>query len=390
MSWNSRIANALRPIGVAMRLRSPIVCIAIAVDDSASASPATSAAFHGMPERRGRRRPARRPTARAAARRRRTPRRASPTAAWFRARARSRTASARRRTRRSAGSIRRPRRSPAPTARSRRRRSGSPAPSPAPASWRAARRAPPPQVDAARRSSWRGLRRRRRRRLAPRRESARDSAAACCASRASSMPSRAVDDVRRLPVHPAKARGLLDHRHVSRRTDARACPDGVYVASSPPVVGTHRQCLPASAAPPSPYAQPNASTLSNQCLSSAGHAVPVDRMHARRRAAPRRAPAARRPRRCRSPDRDRRASARRRRAARESHRRAPVRARPPRIRMRVDHADQAAPLASPPSVQPTLIVRPDSNDSRTASITSWQRRPSVKFGAGEVRCSMPR
>ncbi len=49
MSWNSRMANALRPIGVAVRLRSPIVCIAIAVDDSASASPATSAAFHGMP-----------------------------------------------------------------------------------------------------------------------------------------------------------------------------------------------------------------------------------------------------------------------------------------------------------------------------------------------------
>ncbi len=40
------------PSGVGVRLRSLIVCIAIAVDDSASASPATSAACHGSPSAR--------------------------------------------------------------------------------------------------------------------------------------------------------------------------------------------------------------------------------------------------------------------------------------------------------------------------------------------------
>ncbi len=50
-----------------------------------------------------------------------------------------------------------------------------------------------------------------------------------------------------------------------------ACmPDGVYARSSPPAVATHRQCLPESAVPPSPYAHPSASTFSNQCLRSAG------------------------------------------------------------------------------------------------------------------------
>ncbi len=43
MSWNSSTANALRPTGAPSRLRSLIVWTAIAVDDIASASPATSA-----------------------------------------------------------------------------------------------------------------------------------------------------------------------------------------------------------------------------------------------------------------------------------------------------------------------------------------------------------
>ena len=52
MSWNSSTANALRPIGEVVRLRSFIVCIAMAVDDSASARPATIAACNGKPSAR--------------------------------------------------------------------------------------------------------------------------------------------------------------------------------------------------------------------------------------------------------------------------------------------------------------------------------------------------
>jgi hypothetical protein len=49
MSWNSRIAKLVRPTGAVSRLRSFMLWIAIAVDESASASPATSAARHGRP-----------------------------------------------------------------------------------------------------------------------------------------------------------------------------------------------------------------------------------------------------------------------------------------------------------------------------------------------------
>ncbi len=49
MSWNSRMPSPLRPIGTPMRLRSVIVCTAIAVDDIASASPATTATCHDSP-----------------------------------------------------------------------------------------------------------------------------------------------------------------------------------------------------------------------------------------------------------------------------------------------------------------------------------------------------
>ena len=40
-------------------------------------------------------------------------------------------------------------------------------------------------------------------------------------------------------------------------------------------------------------------------------------------------------------------------------------------------------------VQPIPILRPERDDSRTASSTSWHRNPSVKFGAGDVPRSMP-
>ena len=49
MSWNSSTANAERPIGAASTLRSSIVWTAIAVEESASASPATSAATQPSP-----------------------------------------------------------------------------------------------------------------------------------------------------------------------------------------------------------------------------------------------------------------------------------------------------------------------------------------------------
>ena len=52
MSWKSRIPKAARPVGVASSLRSVIVCTAMAVEESASASPATSAACHGSPSAR--------------------------------------------------------------------------------------------------------------------------------------------------------------------------------------------------------------------------------------------------------------------------------------------------------------------------------------------------
>jgi hypothetical protein len=52
MSWNSSTANAERPVGVGSSLRSVIAWIAIAVDESASARPATSAACHGRPSAR--------------------------------------------------------------------------------------------------------------------------------------------------------------------------------------------------------------------------------------------------------------------------------------------------------------------------------------------------
>ncbi len=49
MSWNSRIANDVRPTGASSRLRSAIVWTAMAVDDMASASPATTAPGHASP-----------------------------------------------------------------------------------------------------------------------------------------------------------------------------------------------------------------------------------------------------------------------------------------------------------------------------------------------------
>ncbi len=49
MSWKSSTANALRPTGALRRLRSAIVCTAIAVDDIAIASPATIAGTQPRP-----------------------------------------------------------------------------------------------------------------------------------------------------------------------------------------------------------------------------------------------------------------------------------------------------------------------------------------------------
>ena len=49
MSWNSSTANAASPVGDARKPRSRMVCTAIAVDDSARARPATSAACQGSP-----------------------------------------------------------------------------------------------------------------------------------------------------------------------------------------------------------------------------------------------------------------------------------------------------------------------------------------------------
>ncbi|MDT4828760.1 hypothetical protein FQZ97_621570 [compost metagenome] len=48
-SWNSRIEKPAWPLGVFSRLRSPNTCSAMAVDDSASPSAATSATRHGAP-----------------------------------------------------------------------------------------------------------------------------------------------------------------------------------------------------------------------------------------------------------------------------------------------------------------------------------------------------
>ncbi len=49
MSWNSSTAKALRPTGALSRLRSAMVWTAMAVDDIASARPATIAPCHGRP-----------------------------------------------------------------------------------------------------------------------------------------------------------------------------------------------------------------------------------------------------------------------------------------------------------------------------------------------------
>ena len=48
-SWNSRMAKPASPLGVRSKLRSPITCMAMAVDDSASPSDATTAVRHGTP-----------------------------------------------------------------------------------------------------------------------------------------------------------------------------------------------------------------------------------------------------------------------------------------------------------------------------------------------------
>ncbi len=48
-SWNSRMENPACPLAVGSRLRSPITCKAIAVDDSASPSAATRLTRHGSP-----------------------------------------------------------------------------------------------------------------------------------------------------------------------------------------------------------------------------------------------------------------------------------------------------------------------------------------------------
>ena len=50
MSWNSRMAKALRPVGAGSRLRSAMVCTAIAVEDSDRASPAMIASFQSKPK----------------------------------------------------------------------------------------------------------------------------------------------------------------------------------------------------------------------------------------------------------------------------------------------------------------------------------------------------
>ena len=49
MSWNSRMPKLADPAGVRIRLRSVSVASAMAVDDNASPSPATTAARHGWP-----------------------------------------------------------------------------------------------------------------------------------------------------------------------------------------------------------------------------------------------------------------------------------------------------------------------------------------------------
>ena len=48
-SWNSRIANAMRPCGEPSCLRSVRICKPSAVDDNASASPTISAGFQSNP-----------------------------------------------------------------------------------------------------------------------------------------------------------------------------------------------------------------------------------------------------------------------------------------------------------------------------------------------------
>ncbi len=48
-SWKSRMPKALRPVGVSVSLRSASACSAMAVDESASASPPTSAARQPSP-----------------------------------------------------------------------------------------------------------------------------------------------------------------------------------------------------------------------------------------------------------------------------------------------------------------------------------------------------
>ncbi|MNE97605.1 hypothetical protein D3C80_1959800 [compost metagenome] len=51
ISWNNRAANALRPIGDGVRLRSLIACMAIAVEDNASVRPISSATFQSSPRK---------------------------------------------------------------------------------------------------------------------------------------------------------------------------------------------------------------------------------------------------------------------------------------------------------------------------------------------------
>ena len=49
-SWKSRMENAFCPLSVRIRLRSASVCSAMAVDESASPSAATSAVIQGTPQ----------------------------------------------------------------------------------------------------------------------------------------------------------------------------------------------------------------------------------------------------------------------------------------------------------------------------------------------------
>ena len=51
ISWNSSTANALRPIGDGVKLRSLIACMAMAVDESASVKPISSATFQLRPRK---------------------------------------------------------------------------------------------------------------------------------------------------------------------------------------------------------------------------------------------------------------------------------------------------------------------------------------------------